>query len=92
LRNQSIRAAGSVAANLAEGCGRPSRSEFLHFVGIAIGSVNELESHLGTATRTRILSAHANAALAQRLNLVRRMLIAMMRALERQIAEDENRS
>lgn len=92
LRNQAVRAANSVAANLAEGCARPSRAEFLRFVGIAIGSANELEGHLGLASRARILSAEMHATLSERLNLVRRMLISLMRVLEQQIATDENRS
>ena len=92
LRSQAVRAANSVAANLAEGCGRPSRAEFLRFVGIAIASANELEAHLGLASRTTILSAEIHANLKQRLNLVRRMLISLMRALEEQIATDENQA
>jgi four helix bundle protein len=92
LRNQAVRAANSVSANLAEGCARPSRAELLRFVGIAIGSANELESHLGLASRTSILSAATHAKLLQHLNLVRRMLISLLRALERQIAADENRA
>ena len=90
LRNQAVRAAHSVSANVAEGCGRPSRAEFLRFVGIAIGSANELEAHLGLARRATILSAEVHANLVERLNLVRRMLISLMRALEQQIAADEN--
>ena len=92
LRSQSVRAANSIAANLAEGCARPNRAEFLRFVGIAIGSANELEAHLGLARRAIILSAEIHANLEERLNLVRRMLISLMRALEQQIAADENRS
>ena len=92
LRNQAVRAVNSVSANLAEGCARPSRAEFLRFVGIAIGSANELEAHLGLASRTSILSAEIHANLSDRLDLVRRMLISLMRVLEEQIAADENRS
>ena len=92
LRSQAVRAANSVTANLAEGCTRPSRVEFLRFVGIAIGSANELESHLRLASRTSIISSDVHTKLEQRLNLVRRMLISLMRALEQQIAADENRA
>jgi len=92
LRNQTVRAANSVSSNLAEGCGRPGRAEFLRFVGIAIASANELESHLGQASRAKILNAEIHTNLVERLNLVRRMLISLMRALERQIAVDEKRA
>jgi four helix bundle protein len=92
LHNQAVRAANSVSANLAEGCARSSRAEFLRFVGIAIGSANELEAHLRLASRASILSAEIHTNLEERLNLVRRMLISLMRALEQQIAADEDRA
>jgi four helix bundle protein len=46
LRSQSTRAAGSIAANIAEGCGRDGDREFAHFLDIAMGSATELECHL----------------------------------------------
>jgi four helix bundle protein len=45
LRDQLIRAAVSVPANLAEGCGRTGDREFRKFVRIALGSASELEYH-----------------------------------------------
>ena len=45
LTSQMRRAAASIAANLAEGCGR-TRREFGHFVQVAFGSASELEYHL----------------------------------------------
>src|SRR5690242_6593168 len=91
LRNQTVRAANSVGANLAEGCGKPSRAGFLRFVGIAIASANELEAHLGLARRARILTDATHADLVNRLIMLRRMLISLTRVLEREIADDENR-
>jgi four helix bundle protein len=46
LTSQIRRAAVSIPSNLAEGCGRESPKEFLHFVAISIGSICELETQI----------------------------------------------
>jgi four helix bundle protein len=46
LTSQIRRAAASVGANLAEGCGRRGDTEFHRFITIAIGSCDELDYHL----------------------------------------------
>ena len=51
LQSQLRRGAVSVAANLVEGCARRSQRDYLHFVGIAIGSASEVRYLLDLATR-----------------------------------------
>jgi four helix bundle protein len=46
ITSQLRRAAGSIGANLAEGCGRRRSAELARFVRIAMGSASELDYHL----------------------------------------------
>ena len=91
LRAQAIRAATSVAANLAEGCARATRQEFLYFIEIALGSLNELEGHLLIARDAGVIDVLHHLELQNDLELVRRMLLSLIRTLQRHIAEDESR-
>ena len=50
LTNQLRRASVSIASNLAEGQGRLTMREFLHFLGVARGSVLEVETQLEIAS------------------------------------------
>ena len=46
LTAQLRRAGSSIAANLAEGCGRNGDAELARFCSMAMGSASELEYHL----------------------------------------------
>jgi four helix bundle protein len=49
LRDQIRRASVSIMANIAEGHGRKSNSEFANFLNLARGSAHEVQSHLYVA-------------------------------------------
>ena len=49
LSQQMRRAAVSIPSNLAEGAGRNGAKEYLHFIGIARGSLAELETQMQLA-------------------------------------------
>ena len=54
LVSQMRRAAVSVPSNIAEGCGRSSEKEYLHFLSIAYGSLKELEYQISLARKHRV--------------------------------------
>lgn len=56
LTSQLKRAAVSIPANIAEGNGRHGLGEYIHFLGIAQGSLRETETHLFIANRLNFIS------------------------------------
>ncbi|MGC2212368.1 MAG: four helix bundle protein, partial [Silvibacterium sp.] len=48
---QMRRSAVSIASNIAEGYGRNSRNEYRHFLGVARGSILELQTRLAIARK-----------------------------------------
>jgi four helix bundle protein len=56
LTSQIRRAAASIPANIAEGCGRRTDGQFRHLVRIALGSATELEYQLLLARDLKLRS------------------------------------
>lgn len=81
LRAQTLRAAASIPANIAEGCGKPSKAELARFSEIALGSVTELDNHLLFAREVRMLDPQCYAEFEPRVAELRRMLFSFVRAV-----------
>jgi four helix bundle protein len=56
LISQIRRAAISISSNIAEGAGRNSNAEFLHFLGISNGSSYELQTQLIISEQLKLIN------------------------------------
>jgi four helix bundle protein len=83
LTSQIRRAAASIGANLAEGCGRWSEPELARFVQIAMGSASELQNHLRLARDLGLSSADDYQTNLKALTSIRKMLTAFLQTLRR---------
>ncbi len=81
LTTQLRRASSSIAANLAEGCGRNGDAELARFCSIAMGSASELEYHVLLAGDLKLLNATDYATLARDTSEVKRMLAGLIQKL-----------
>jgi four helix bundle protein len=81
LTTQLRRSCSSIAANLAEGCGRKSDAEFARFCSIAMGSASELEYHLLLARDLKLITGEDYQQLAQQTTEVKRMLSRLLQKL-----------
>jgi four helix bundle protein len=77
LTSQIRRASASIAANIAEGCGRRSDGEMARFVQIAMGSGAELSYHLLLARDLGFMKSEEYAELNASLERTMRMLSAL---------------
>jgi four helix bundle protein len=88
LISQMRRAAASIPANIAEGCGRVGDAEFNRFLGIAMGSASELEYHFVLAKDLDLLSDSVHEKLMTDVEELKRMLAALISKISRsQMAE-----
>jgi four helix bundle protein len=82
LTSQVRRSAASIGANLAEGCGRQTNSEFARFVRISMGSASELDYHLLLSRDLGLLREEAYERTSKSLTEVRKMLASLLSTVE----------
>ncbi|MBA4300667.1 four helix bundle protein [Algoriphagus alkaliphilus] len=82
LISQMRRASVSVPSNIAEGGGRRTNNEFVHFLGVAHGSICELESQLYVSVELEFSSFEAIEAITSELTEIQKMLFALIQKFE----------
>ena len=82
LTSQLRRAAYSVPANIAEGAGRRTVKDFLRFMDIAKGSINEVQYFIHLASRLNYLSAVDAETLMEASEEVAKCLTGYIKAVE----------
>jgi len=81
LVSQVKRSASSIAANIAEGCGRCGDAELARYLQIAMGSASELEYHLLLAHDLKIINTPNYEALSEKVVEIKKMLTAFIKKL-----------
>ncbi len=71
----------SVMSNMAEGFGRGTQQEFITFLGYALGSLDEILSHLCAAYDRSYLSKDQFAALYREGTAIRKLTVAFIRSM-----------
>ena len=88
LTSQMRRAAISIPSNVAEGAARRSKKEFKNFVGMAQGSLSELDTQFELAVALGYLNRNDLGGLEERMLKIDKMLSGLIRSLTKVI---ENR-
>ena len=81
LVSQMRRAAASVPANIAEGQARRSGREYLQMLGIARGSLAEIETFVALSERLGLIRSETSESLLEDCAEINRMMNGLMRAL-----------
>ena len=82
ITSQIRRASVSIAANIAEGCGRNSDKEFARFLNIAYSSACEVECLLLISNDLELIDQQTLASLHLKLDEIKKMLFAFTRKLK----------
>ena len=79
MKSQLVRAAGSISATIAEGCGADTPKEFARFLQMAIKSASETEYHLLDARDNGLIAPKAWRALNADVCSIRAQVIVLRR-------------
>lgn len=81
LSSQIKRAVVSISSNIAEGAGRNSNREFIHFLGIANGSSYELQTQLIIAKNLDLVNDVQACHIEEQLDEIQKMIFSLQKRL-----------
>ena len=81
LTSQIQRSVVSVGSNIAEGCARNTHSEFIHFLGIASGSLAEFVTQITIANKIGFVGEQTTRSLLAEAKSTGKMLNALKRSI-----------
>ncbi len=87
LTSQIRRAAISVPSNIAEGNGRNTTRDYVHFLGMAYGSVKEVETQVLIAERLRYIDPSRIAELVRLTAEVARLISGLINSLSKRMPQ-----
>jgi four helix bundle protein len=90
LTSQIRRCSASIAANIAEGCGKRGNNEFQRFLHIATGSASELEYHFLLAKDLAFIADAEYQQLERSVVEVKKMLAGLIKKIETDRSNAEN--
>lgn len=82
LKDQMLRAAVSIASNIAEGSERKSLPDFKRFINIALGSAAELRTQVYIAKEVKLINDQDASDLLEDLKIISKMLQALHTSLK----------
>ncbi len=87
LQAQMRRSAVSIGSNIAEGAGRTTDGDFRRFLGVAMGSANELHFQARLAARLGLCEDEASVRLQQDVERVKKATTGLIRYLTSQMGD-----
>lgn len=82
LSSQIKRSVISIASNIAEGAGRNSKNEFIHFLGIANGSAYELQTQIVIANNLGMIEAGLTELICTQIIEIQKMIFGFQNKLK----------
>jgi four helix bundle protein len=82
LTSQIRRAIISIPTNIAEGCGRKSKKEFLYFLNIAFGSASELQYLIFLSFELKYLDKTTENPILEEIGEIKMMLCSLIKTVD----------